>query len=106
MIEYLNHDSFTNTIQEKDVVLVDFFADWCGPCHAIHPTLEELSEEFDGKATIAKVNVDQEPGLAAAFKVRSIPTMFFFKNGKLVDSTMGVQTKSTLSKQLKDLVAA
>jgi thioredoxin 1 len=68
MIQYLDKSNFDTTINTNDVVLVDFFADWCGPCKALHPALEELAKEFDGKVVISKINVDKNPELTAQFK--------------------------------------
>ena len=104
MITYLNQENFLGTVQNESVVLVDFYADWCGPCKAIHPVLEELSNELDGKAVIAKVNVDEEPALAATFKIRSIPTMILFKDGEPVDIVVGLQPKPELWKRLTNLL--
>lgn len=105
MLTYLNENSFADTVENNEVVLIDFYADWCGPCKAIHPTLEKLAEEFDGKATIAKVNVDENPELSAQFKIRSIPTLLFFKNGEMVKGYAGLQSKNALSKDLNGLIA-
>ena len=80
-----------------EVVLVDFWATWCGPCKAIAPVLDELSSEYEGKARIVKIDVDQNPNLAAQYGIRSIPTLFVFKNGEKVDATMGMQPKAQLT---------
>ena len=80
-----------------EVVLVDFWATWCGPCKAIAPVLDELSSEYEGKARIVKIDVDQNPNLAAQYGIRSIPTLFMFKNGEKVDATMGMQPKAQLA---------
>lgn len=81
----------------NEVVLVDFWATWCGPCKAIAPVLDELSAEYEGKARIVKIDVDQNPNLAAQYGIRSIPTLFVFKNGEKVDATMGMQPKAQLT---------
>jgi len=104
MITYLNQKNFLETVVNESVVLVDFYADWCGPCQAIHPTLEELSNELDGKAIIAKVNVDKESGLAATFKIRSIPTIILYKDGQPEDIIVGLQTKAELLKRITNLL--
>ncbi|MDO5651686.1 MAG: thioredoxin [Moraxella sp.] len=88
---------FDTVIQSAEPVLVDFWAAWCGPCKAIAPTLEELSDEYAGRAKIVKVNVDDSPNIAARFGIRSIPTLFVFKNGQKVDATVGAQPKSELA---------
>jgi thioredoxin 1 len=104
MIQHLDKSSFDTTINTNDVVLVDFFADWCGPCKALHPTLEELAKDFEGAAVISKINVDKSPELAAQFKVRSIPALFYFKNGEVVGTQNGVQSKAVMASYLKSIV--
>jgi thioredoxin 1 len=104
MIQNLNKSNFDATINTNDVVLVDFFADWCGPCKALHPALEELATAFDGVAVISKINVDQSPELAAQFKVRSIPALFYFKNGEIVGTQNGVQSKSVMTSHLTSMI--
>ncbi|MFT4670401.1 MAG: thioredoxin 1 [Flavobacterium sp.] len=104
MIQHLDKSNFDTTINTNDVVLVDFFADWCGPCKALHPALEELAKDFDGVAVISKINVDQSPELAAQFKVRSIPALFYFKNGEIVETQNGVQSKSVMTNNLKSIL--
>ena len=105
MLQYLNQNNFDETLQGNDVVLVDFYADWCGPCKALHPALEVLSQEFDGKATIAKVNVDESPELSQQFGVRSIPALFYFKKGEIAGKQIGLQTQTAIANQLNQLLA-
>jgi thioredoxin 1 len=88
----------------SEPVVVDFWAEWCGPCKAIAPVLEELAGEYAGRVTIAKVNVDEHPGLAARFQVRSIPTLLFFKGGQVVDQVIGAVPKAQIKRRL-DAVA-
>jgi thioredoxin 1 len=104
MILNLDKSNFDATINTNEVVLVDFFADWCGPCKALHPALEELAKDFDGKAVISKINVDKNPELAAQFKVRSIPALLYFKNGEVVGTQNGVQTKSVMTSHLTSII--
>jgi thioredoxin 1 len=104
MIQHLDKSNFDTTINTNDVVLVDFFADWCGPCQALQPALEELAKDFDGKAVISKINVDKNPELAAQFKVRSIPALFYFKNGEVVGTQNGVQSKSVMTSHLESII--
>lgn len=106
MIKQINKDNFQSTLQNNDVVLVDFYADWCGPCQALAPTLDKLAKEFDGKATIAKVNVDKNQELSMEYGVRSIPALFYFKNGKLVGKQGGNQPHRILSQNIEQLLAA
>ncbi len=84
-------------IDAGDSVLVDFWADWCGPCHAISPVIEKLASEYQGRLRVAKVNVDENPEAPARFDIRSIPTMILFKDGELKEKVVGVQTKSQLN---------
>ncbi len=105
MLQQINKDNFESTIKNNEVVLVDFYADWCGPCQALIPQLETISEEFEGKAKIVKVNVDQNQDLSSQFGVRSIPALFYFKNGELVGKQLGLQPKSTITQNLDQLIA-
>jgi thioredoxin 1 len=79
-------------------VVVDFWAEWCGPCKMIGPSLEEIAEELKGQVTIAKLNVDENPGVAGAFGIRSIPTLLLFKDGKLATQKVGAAPKGELKK--------
>ena len=87
-------------LKNNGVVLVDFYADWCGPCKMLTPVLEELSNEYEGKATIVKVNVDNEGELASQFGVMSIPNLFLLKEGQIVKNVVGYQPKASLKKLL------
>jgi thioredoxin 1 len=90
-------DSFdTDVLKAKGAVLVDFWAEWCGPCKAIAPALEEIGAEYAGKLTIAKVNIDDNPMTPNAYQVRGIPTLILFKDGKPVDTKVGALPKSAL----------
>lgn len=82
-------------------VLVDFWAEWCGPCRMIAPTLDALATELDGKLTVAKMNVDDNPMVPGQFGIRSIPTLLVFKGGKVVDQVVGVRDKADLKKMVE-----
>ncbi len=100
----LTNDNFDATTSEG-VVLVDFWAPWCGPCRMIAPVIEELAEEYDGKAKICKVNTDEEQEIAVKFGIRSIPTIIFMKDGQVVDQIVGAQSKQALAEKLDSLLA-
>ena len=91
---------FDATINSETPVLVDFWAEWCGPCRALGPKLEEISTELEGKATIAKLNIDENPAMAQKFGVRSIPMMLIFNGGNVVDQIIGNVDKAVISEKL------
>lgn len=88
---HLKESEFDEKIASAPVAMVDFWATWCGPCKMLAPVIDKLGEQYSGKAVIAKVDVDENQGLAAKFGVMSIPTVIFFKNGKEIDRKVGVQ---------------
>jgi thioredoxin 1 len=99
-IVHLTDASFDAALtQSQEAVIVDFWAEWCGPCKAIAPLLEELAGEYVGRVTVAKVNVDEHPALAARFQVRSIPTLLFFKGGQVVDQLVGAMPKAKIKER-------
>ncbi len=84
----------------KQPVLLDFWAEWCGPCRMVGPLVEELSKDYAGKAVVGKVNVDTNPEISMKFGIRNIPTILFFKDGKVVDKQVGAVPKATLAAKL------
>ena len=97
--------TFTEEVLNSQVpVLVDFWAPWCGPCRAIAPLIEQLARDYEGKAKIAKVNVDHNQAVPMHYNVRSIPTLLYFSGGKVVDQVVGAVSKKVLSQRLDGLV--
>jgi len=95
----LNQTNIEETIKEG-VALVDFWAPWCGPCRMIAPVIEQLAQEFEGKAKICKINTEEEQELTQQYQIRSIPTILFFKDGEIVDQLIGSTTKAVLEEKL------
>ncbi len=102
----LNQEDFQKTIESNQKVLIDFYADWCGPCQTLLPTVHKLADEFDGDVLIKKVNVDQNAELAASFGVRSIPTLVFISNGDEVHRQNGLVSERDLRAQINNLKTA
>jgi thioredoxin 1 len=97
----LTSDNFDDQIKQAATpILVDFWAEWCGPCRMVTPVLEKLADEYSGKARIGKVNVDEHSGLATKFGVQSIPTLLLFKKGKVVEQFIGATTRDVLAKMI------
>ena len=97
----LTDSNFDQAINSEKPVVVDFWAEWCGPCKMIGPVVEELAGDYEGKAVVAKLNVDENPQVTARFGVRNIPTLLVFKNGQVVDKQVGAVPKSVLSQKLQ-----
>jgi thioredoxin 1 len=103
----LTDDSFDKeVVQSAEPVLVDFWAPWCGPCRMLAPVIEELAKEYTGKVKVAKINTDEHPNAASRFKISAIPTLLFFKGGKVAEQLVGVHSKAEIKKTLDSLVAA
>jgi thioredoxin 1 len=97
-----NDSNFQADVLESDkLTVVDFWAEWCGPCRAISPMIEELSKEYNGKIKVGKVNVDHNPTVSINYGITSIPAILFIKNGKVVDKQIGAVPKSILEKKIQ-----
>ncbi|MGI5816860.1 MAG: thioredoxin [Armatimonadota bacterium] len=92
----------TDVLQSNIPVLVDFYADWCPPCRAMQPTLEEVADEYAGRLKVVKVDVDRDGALASRYGVRSIPALFVIKDGEVVEQTVGLQSKTDLERMFRD----
>ncbi len=105
-MEYkITKDNFNEEVVNSELpVLIDFYADWCGPCKMMSPVVEELAKEYAGKAKVAKINVDQESEIAEKYGVMSIPNFVFIKNGKLVDQQIGATAKAKLVQKLDNMI--
>lgn len=97
--------NFTDEVNKPTVTVVDLWAEWCGPCRMMTPIIEDLAAEYDGKAVIGKLNVDDNPNVPTQYNVRGIPTILFFKNGELVDKKVGVQSKQAMQEIINGLLS-
>ncbi|MBQ9702254.1 MAG: thioredoxin [Bacteroidales bacterium] len=101
MAKVATNTNFNELLQDSKLVIVDFWATWCGPCRMLSPILDELEEEMASQITVVKVNVDDADEIAAQYRIMSIPTLLFFKNGQQVDKTVGAMPKPTLAEKIK-----
>ncbi len=100
----ITDNSFKETIASNSLVVVDFWAEWCGPCKMIGPIVEDLAKEYEGKAVIGKLDVDENPQVCEDFGIRNIPTLLFFKNGEVVDKIVGAAQKAALKEKIDSLL--
>ena len=101
----LTDANFEEVVLKSDKpVLVDFWAEWCGPCRMVGPIVEELHNEYDGKAVVGKVDVDNNPMISQKFGIRNIPTLLFFKNGEIADKQVGAAPKAALASKMEALI--
>jgi len=98
--EFTDTNFKESALDSKGLKVVDFWAEWCGPCRLVGPVIDELSQEYDGKALIGKVDVDKNPEISMKYGVRSIPTILFIKDGEVVDKHVGVATKASLQDKI------
>lgn len=105
MILELTNNNFENQIKNTNkLILIDFWAAWCNPCQILAPIIEELDQEYKDRVIITKVNVDNNQNIAQKYEIRSIPTLLFFKHGKLLDTVVGVLTKEQIKKKINNLI--
>ena len=95
----------SEVLDSEQPVLVDFWAAWCGPCRAVGPTIEELAEQYDGAVKVGKLNIDENPQIPSGFGIYSIPAVLLFKDGKVVETLVGVQTKKRYEQALQQVAA-
>ena len=101
MVQHFSGESFEKAIAGDQPVLVDFWATWCGPCRMIAPVIEQVAAEFEGRAVVGKVDVDEEPGLAQRFGVMSIPTLVVLKDGKVVEQAVGARGRADVAAMIE-----
>jgi thioredoxin 1 len=102
--EFTDTNFNETAIEGESLSVVDFWAEWCGPCRQVTPIIEELSKDYDGKALIGKMNVDDNPEVSMKYGIRSIPTILFLKNGEIVDKHVGTATKEALVQKIDSLI--
>ena len=100
-LHFTDSNFATEVLESEEAVLVDFWADWCGPCHALAPSIEELAGQYEGSVRVGKLDVDENPVTATAYQIRSIPSVLVFKNGNVVANLIGAQPKQAYEEALK-----
>ena len=104
MAKVINDSNIAEILASKEPVLIDFWATWCGPCRVLAPTVDEIAEEFEGRAVVAKCNVDDCEDISMKYGIRNIPTRLYVKGGELVDRTVGVVSKQDIADRLTKLI--
>jgi thioredoxin 1 len=104
MIEVTDANFDKEVLESNNPVIVDFWAEWCGPCRMVAPIVKEIGQEYEGRVVVAKLNVDNNPGVSAKFGIRNIPTILFFKNGQIVDKQVGAVPKNVLVAKLEAIL--
>lgn len=101
----ITKENFENEVVNSDVpVLLDFWADWCGPCMMLSPVIEEIANEYNGKLKVGKINVDEETELSSIFKISSIPSVFILKDGKIIENFIGYKTKEAIVSLFENII--
>lgn len=104
MYKVATDNNIAEILADSKPVLIDFWATWCGPCRALSPTIEEIADEYEGKVTVAKCNVDDSQAVAGQYRIMSIPTLLYFKDGQIVDRTIGLVSKDDIVARLEKLL--
>lgn len=104
MAQVITNNNISEILAGELPVMIDFWAAWCGPCKMLSPTVDEIAAEYEGRAVVAKCNVDDADEVAMQFRIRNIPTLLFFKNGELADRTVGVVSKGEIARILDSLI--